>query len=95
MINTTVHIYAALPNKERKKTLQIKFESSCLSIELRKTDSSLIAEFCMVNFDFGLQMFSNDAMQINMQAYSFFIFHDEDQVTNTKQVMFGHVNASN
>ena len=55
----------------------------------------MIAEFCMVNFDFGVQMFSNDAMQINMQAYSFFIFHDEDQVTNTKQVMFGHVNASN
>lgn len=49
----------------------------------------------MVNFDFGLQIFSNDAMKINMQAYSFFIFHDEDPVTNTKQVMFGHVNASN
>ena len=30
-----------------------------------------------------------------MQAYSFFIFHDEDYMEKTKQVMFGHINASN
>lgn len=30
-----------------------------------------------------------------MKAYSFFIFHDEDPITYTKQVMFGHINANN
>jgi hypothetical protein len=30
-----------------------------------------------------------------MKAYSFFIFHDEDPITYTKQVMFGHANANN
>ena len=30
-----------------------------------------------------------------MKAYSLFIFHDEDVIRETKQVMFGHINASN
>ena len=30
-----------------------------------------------------------------MMAYSFFIFHDEDPITCTKQVMFGYINANN
>ena len=29
-----------------------------------------------------------------MEAYSLFIFHDEDPITETKQVMFGHINAN-
>ena len=30
-----------------------------------------------------------------MKAQSFFIFHDEDTNAMSKQVMFGHINASN
>ena len=43
--------------KIKKKNIDIIIQSSCLSIELRKTDGDLIAEFCMVNFDYGLQIF--------------------------------------
>ena len=42
------------PLKLKKKTIQVTIHASCLSIELRKTDDTLIAEFCMVNFDYGL-----------------------------------------
>ena len=73
----------------------MSIQSSCLSIELRKANSELIAEFCMVNFDYGLQSFADGCQRIYMQAYSLFIFHDEDPVTLTKQVMFGHINANN
>lgn len=40
--------------KLKKKHLQITIQASCLSVELRKTGDELIAEFCMVNFDYGL-----------------------------------------
>ena len=79
----------------KRKTLQVGIQSSCLSIELRKANNELIAEFCMVNFDYGLQIFADKRMRIYAQAYSLFIFHDEDPVTNIKQVMFGHINATN
>ena len=49
----------------------------------------------MVNFDYGLQIFSDGVQRIYMNAYSFFILHDEDPVTRTKQVMFGHINSVN
>ena len=49
----------------------------------------------MVNFDLVNQMFTDGNSRMVMTAYSFFIFHDEDPLTNTKQVMFGHINASN
>ena len=42
------------PEKLKKKTLQVTIQASCLSIELRKTDGDLIAEFCLVYFDYGL-----------------------------------------
>ena len=38
----------------------------------------------MVNFDYGLQMFEDGVQRIYMQAYSLFIFHDEDPITMTK-----------
>ena len=82
------------PKKVEKKNLQVKIQASCLSIELRKTDDDLIAEFCMVNFDYGLQIFEDGVLRIYMEAYSLFIFHDEDPVTMNKQVMFGHINAN-
>ena len=44
----------------------------------------------MVNFDYGLQSYAD-----GIQAYSLFIFHEEDHVAMTKQVMFDHINASN
>jgi len=81
--------------KLRKKTLQVTVQASCLSIELRKTDDDLIAEFCMVNFDYGRQVFADGVQRMYMKANSFFIFHDEDPITYTKQVMFGHIDASN
>ena len=49
----------------------------------------------MVNFDYGLEIYANDILRCYFNAYSLFIFHDEDRLTMTKQVMFGHVNASN
>lgn len=79
----------------KKKNLQVIIQASCLSIELRKADDKLIAEFCMVNFDYGLQIFEDDVQRIYMEAYSLFIFHDEDPHNKVKQVMFGHINASN
>ena len=81
------------PKKVEKKNLQVKIQASCLSIELRTTDDDLIAEFCMVNFDYGLQIFEDGVMRIYMDAYSLFIFHDEDAKNMKKQVMFGHINA--
>jgi hypothetical protein len=70
--------------KLKKKTLQVTVQASCLSIELRKTDDDLIAEFCMVNFDYGRQVFANGVQRMYMKANSFFIFHDEDPITYTK-----------
>ena len=52
----------------------------------------LVAEFCMVNFDYGLQIFVDDVMSIYMKCYAIFIFHDEDHMT--KNVMFGPINAN-
>lgn len=49
----------------------------------------------MVNFDYGLETYANGIVRIYFNAYSLFILHDEDRLTMTKQVMFGHVNASN
>ena len=49
----------------------------------------------MVNFELGQQVFADGIQRIYMKAYSFFIFHDEDPITYTKQVMFGHINANN
>ena len=44
----------------------------------------------MVNINYGLQSYAD-----GIQAYSLFIFHEEDHVAMTKQVMFDHINASN
>ena len=62
----------------KKKTFQVSIKATCLSIELRKKEGELIAEFCMVNFDYGCQIFANEVMRIYMKAYALFIFHDEE-----------------
>ena len=67
-------------------------KASCLSLELRNRNDELVAEFCMVNFDYGLQMYTNDVIRIYMKCYAIFIFHDETD--KMKNVMFGPVNAN-
>ena len=73
----------------KKRTTQIRIQATCLSIELREKNY-LICEFCMVNFDYGLEIFADKTQRIYMNTHSFFIFHDEDPITLEKQVMFGH-----
>lgn len=83
------------PRELGKKKLCVTIQSSCLTLQLRTAEGDLIAEFCMVNFDYGLETYANGIVRIYFNAYSLFILHDEDRLTMTKQVMFGHVNASN
>ena len=83
------------PRELKKKKLCVTIQSSCLTLQLRTAEGDLIAEFCMVNFDYGLETYANGIVRIYFNAYSLFILHDEDRLTMTKQVMFGHVNASN
>ena len=48
------------PDQElKKKTMKLQVHSSCLSIELRKADDDLIAEFCMVNFDLVSEIYAD------------------------------------
>jgi hypothetical protein len=81
----------------KKKTFSVSILASCLSIELRQQTNDLIAEFCMVNFDYGFNAFADESMKIYMKAHALFIFHDEEvhlgEKSSTKQVMFGHINA--
>ena len=89
-----------VPNKSehktvsKKLTVQIEIQASCFSIELRKASNELITEFCLVNFDYGVQLYANGGQRRFFKAYSFFIFHNEDPVMQSKQVMFGHINAN-
>ena len=69
-------------------------KATCLSLELRDKANILVAEFCMVNFDYGLQIFVDDVMRIYMKCYAIFIFHDENPTDMTKNVMFGPINAN-
>ena len=64
--------------------MKLQVHSSCLSIELRKADDDLIAEFCMVNFDLVSEIYADGIQRMVLTAYSFFIFHDEDPITFTK-----------
>ena len=48
----------------------------------------------MVNFDYGLQIFADDVMRIYMNCFTIFILHNEDPLSQTKDVMFGHINAN-
>ena len=81
--------------KPKKKDVQITIQATCLSIELRDEIGHMICEFCMVNFDYGFQLFSDEVMNIYMKVHSLFIFHDENPLTNEKSVMFGHLNCLN
>ena len=81
-------------SKLKKMKTQVTIKASCLSVELRTKEDKLIAEFCMVNFDYGVQIFADDVQRIYMNAYSLFIFHEEDLLTRSKKVMMGHINAT-
>ena len=81
--------------KPKKKEVQITIQATCLSIELRDAIGHMICEFCMINFDYGLQVFSDESLVIYMKVHSLFIFHDENPLTNEKSVMFGHLNCMN
>ena len=83
------------PRELKKKKLCVTVQSSCLTVQLRTAEGDLIAEFCMVNFDYGLEIYANEIIRVYFNASTLFILHDEDRLTMTKQVMFGHVNASN
>ncbi len=67
----------------KQKTFSVSILASCLSIELRKESDDLIAEFCMVNFDYGFNLFADESMKIFMKAHALFIFHDEDVHTDS------------
>ena len=45
--------------QRKRKDVQITIQATCLSIEIRNSVDILICEFCMVNFDYGLQIFSD------------------------------------
>ena len=62
-------------------------------MELRNDIGHLICEFCMINFDYGLQVFSNDVTNIYMTVNSLLLFHEENALTDEKSVMFGPLNC--
>lgn len=64
-----------------------------MSVELRSEVGQLICEFCMINFDYGLQVFSNDVTNIYMTVNSLLLFHEENPITDEKSVMFGPLNC--
>ena len=49
----------------------------------------------MINFDYGLQVFSNDVTNIYMTVNSLLLFHEENPLTDEKSVMFGPLNCFN
>ena len=48
----------------------------------------------MVNFDYGVQIFSDECLRIYMNCFAIFIFHDEEMNNKRKSVMFGPINAN-
>ena len=76
-----------------KKSMCVNIMASCLSIELRDMMDILIMELCLVNFDYGLNMYENGKQQMFFEANAIYIFHEEEKETQIKEVMIGHINS--
>lgn len=63
--------------------------ASAFSIEFRDDDDILIMEMCFINLDFGMNSYQDGKSEIWMRANAFYIFHDEDPMSQLKEVMLG------
>lgn len=63
--------------KSSRKSMEVTIISSCLSLEMRDFDSSLIVEIVIVGLQFTQTSYLNGSSQMTLDAKRLFMFHDE------------------
>lgn len=75
--------------------MEILINSSCLSLEMRDFDETLITEILIGGFEFKMVSYLNGRSLMEVNAGTLFMLHDEIIVSKQKQVMMGHLSAKN
>ena len=75
--------------------MEIVVNSSCLSLEMRDFDESLITEILIAGFDYRQVSYLNGRSLMAVNAGTLFMLHDEISLSKHKQVMMGHLGAKN
>lgn len=82
-----------IKRKAERKSLDLKVNARCLALEMRDFDHKLICEVCIVSFIYVQRNYLNGKSYMQLQAGTMFMFHDENIVSGSKEVMMGHLHA--